>query len=184
MKLLVFDLELSQPQRAIIQLGYIIADSKGGQILLEKSIYVKVDHPISTEITLLTGITDEMCSNGRTLQEAYEEMCRDMKKYGASSLSLAWGCNDHYTLRSQLKLKPEEFVLKGRFIDVKALYQSYQIANGGKTRAGLEAACKTLKLNYFTNTHNALYDALNTWLVFYKLIEKFRFSDRLEKVLK
>lgn len=116
------------------------------------------------------------------LLDAYAMMVNDINKYQTSKFPLQWGL-DHFELIKQLNIKWEDYYFSRRSIDVKSLYQAYAMVRPqGKTVAGLGKACSVLGLEFIGQQHNAMFDALNTFNVFYKLSTKMTKYDEITKV--
>lgn len=189
-KVISIDLELNQPSGKIIQIGYVIANIRDGRILKEASLIVNPNEPLgllndrNMTITDLTGITQEQVDNGLTLQEAYDYMCQDIKKYNPSRTPVQWGTGDSRTIRTQLGLSYNDFIFRGREFDVKTLFQTYQLFNNDSVAAGLGSAMKTMGLEFEGREHDALADAYNTFLMFREMGNRLVISDKIRQVIK
>ena len=186
MKLLTLDLEMNKNAKGetkIIQIGYVICDTRKDEPIAIASLLINPQEPIDPFIVELTGITDELASSGMTLLEAYNLMVADIKKYGASTLPAQWGIGDTNLLREQLGLKWDEYVFKHRAIDVKSVFQAYAAFNGGRTKVGLSSAMKVLGLTFQGRAHSADADAFNTYLTLKELTGRMNLSDKIRKVM-
>lgn len=174
--ILVLDLELNQPSEKITELGYVIGDIERCEILIRKSFVVNPVEMLSPEIIELTGIKQDDVDNGCDLRSAYLEMVRDLTKHDALPLIHQWGTPDAYLLRKQIN---DDRIWKfgRRWIDTKALAQSYAIINGTKFHGGLKKVARRFGVTVSNKeTHRADYDAeitlkLHTRLTSYFLHE-------------
>lgn len=187
MNIISIDLEMNQPSGKIIQLGYAIANTKTQKVLKTDSILVNPNEPISQEITKLTGIEQNMINDeGLSLSDAYKHMIYDINKYQVTKHPLQWGL-DHYELRKQLNLDWEDYIFRARGHDIKSLYQLYQMSKpNSKTISGLKKSMEYIGLEWdykFGKPHNALADAHNTLLTYWKIADKMRLFDEIEKVV-
>lgn len=168
-----FDLELNQPSGKIISIGYIIANLKTGEILLEKDVFVKIDEAISEFITKLTDITDETCQNGVSLTEAYEILEKDHLEYKCWWNPIVWGCGDSRCLKMQLGeyLKGKKYIFGDRELDTKTIVQTISLAKGLKFRGGLAKSMIKFGLKFEGTKHHSMDDAKNTFLLYKKLCD-------------
>jgi inhibitor of KinA sporulation pathway (predicted exonuclease) len=172
---MAIDLELSQPQREIIELGAVVGNLRTGEVLEEKNWYVNVGYPLSDFIVSLTGITDDILqSQGVTLKEAYEGLCEMHKRNAAYRNPIVWGIGDTVHLREELKLDDEVFLFGRRFWDVKGLFQAYMFSQGKNLPSGLKKSMQRMGEQFDGKPHGALPDARNTFKMGHLLIKKFR----------
>jgi inhibitor of KinA sporulation pathway (predicted exonuclease) len=185
MNLISIDLELNQPSKKIIQLGYVISNVKTQTIKCSKRLYVNPCEVLSNDIINLTGITQKQVDCGSALFTAYHIMCQDIQKYQVTKHPIQWGL-DHFELRNQLRLEWDEYVFRRRAHDIKSFYQLYQMTTpNGKTVAGLNNALKQCDLSWDVkhgHQHDALADAYNTLLIYFHLSDKMKKYDQIEKV--
>ena len=174
--IIVLDLEMEQPSNEIIQIGYVIGD-KAGKIKHQRSILVKPSQQLSDFIIDLTGITrDRMDSEGVSKAEAMEIMNKDLAKYSPNKKAVTWGSGDVRVLLQQFP----EITLHNRYLDMKTLYQMESLATNRSMKRGLFNAAEDLDINTdMFSAHDALSDAIVTYLVFIEYINKFK---RLNKV--
>lgn len=184
MNVITIDLELNAPSRKIIQIGYTIHNAKTGKLAWKENLHVDPKEALSPAITELTGITQKDVDGAFTLLEAYKCMEAIMRSFNCTTNALAWG-TDTIELRSQLGLTWAEYIFKLRYIDVKSMFQAYQMATpNGKTKVGLSKALNILGLEFIGRPHQAADDAENTFRVYRALAEKWLKADRVEKVLR
>src|SRR5574343_167567 len=107
MNLLVLDLEMNQPSRSIIQVGYCIGNLESGAVLDTGSHLVrlpageKLDH----RIIELCGITEQsLADEGISLIHAYLIMEQKHREYECLMNPVTWGGGDSQTLREQLRV--------------------------------------------------------------------------------
>jgi len=200
-KVISIDLEMNQPSNKIIQLGYVIGDCVTEKILTHQSIIINPNEElglipgmevegIPVHITEYTGITQEMVDSGLTLEQAYELMCNDIKKYNPTRTVVQWGDGkgdnkgDHDCLRTQLGLSWNDFILRPRAWDVKSQFQIYRIFNREGVVAGLSKALEILNMEFEGRPHNAMWDAHNTFRCFCALGIKASNYDKIKKIVK
>lgn len=182
MNIVSLDLEMNQPSRKIIEIGYTIFNPKS-KILLIKSIFVNPQEVLNPEIITLCNITQASVDGGCTLNEAYNIMCVDILRYQCFKNVMEWG-TDHFELRNQLGLKWEDYIFKVRSLDVKSLFQMYTMSvPQTKTVAGLSKALEILGSTFHGLPHRAHTDSYNTVRVFQIITEKLRKFNEIMKVL-
>ncbi len=187
MNIISIDLEFNQPSGKVIQLGYIIANVKNKAIKVTKSIIINPLEELNKEIIKLTGITQEMVDNSNyTIHTAYEEMCKDIDRFQVTKHPLQWGL-DHNYLITQLNLDWDEYIFRRRGHDIKSFYQLYQMVKpNSKVISGLDSSMKHLGLTWdfkYGPPHNALADAHNTLLTFWKISDKLTVFDEMERIM-
>lgn len=185
MKICVLDLEMNQPSNKIIQIGYVIANTKTRVCSIQRTIFVNPGEPIAEFITELTGITNDDVAGAVTLDIAYEQMVKECVDNGINKFGFQWGSGDIYCLNRELAtLGVTPTLFTGRAFDVKAMYQAYAMFKPqGKTKCGLAKAMKELGLEFEGQQHNAASDAYNTWRVLEHLVDKMLLCDKIEKVM-
>ena len=185
MLIISIDLELNQPTRSIISIGYVIAHARNKQVKVAKNLIVNPNEMVDPFITGLTGLTQNDINNGIPLIEAYNQMVKDINHHQVNKHPIQWGL-DHNELKDQVMLGWNEFVFRRRGHDIKSLYQLYQTSSSnGKTIAGLRKAMGQLNIDWdFAHgpPHNSLADAYNTLLIFWKITDKFKRNDQIEKI--
>jgi inhibitor of KinA sporulation pathway (predicted exonuclease) len=175
MNILSFDLELNQaPTGAkIIEIGACIGDTLTGEVLESYTAFVNPQQPLMEHITLLTSITQQQVDTAGTLEAAYLGMVEMARQYSCMSMPLVWGGGDGHALRRELS--PEvEWSFGRRELDVKAVFQTYQMAREEKIQAGLAKALTRLGLAFKGRKHRAIDDAINTFIIYYALLRKFK----------
>jgi len=184
------DLELNQPSNKVISIGAVIGDIVTGEIIAEFHEYVKIDEPLCTDakicdIPKLTGITEEILENeGITLIEAYEKLV-EFHKQSHYVNALTWGYNDCAQLRTDLERvgmqlhggfhnpsKLPVFCFGRRHFDCKQRFQEQCMLEGKTIQGGLKKALKRCGLTFNGQSHNALYDALNTFVLYNYLLNE------------
>jgi sporulation inhibitor KapD len=177
MKILALDLELNQdPNGAkIIEVGACCGDTTTGEVLEKYSAFVNPNETLQDFIITLTGITQADVDSAGTILEAYQGMELMAGKYDCQRMPLVWGMGDGHALRRELpKECPWNF--GRRELDVKAVFQAYQMAKGEKIQAGLAKAMTKLGLNFIGKKHRAVDDAVNTFLIYCNLLKRFVLS--------
>lgn len=168
------DMEYNQPTGTIISIGLTVFNINTGEVLEKFHQHIKVKEQISEFITKLTGIKQEDCDNGVSLEDCYKEIVELCKKHGTFRNPVTWGGGDSIDLRKALNLNDESFVWGCRWIDAKTLFVSWCLSNNLKTQSGLSKSLIRLGLNFVGRKHNALDDSYNTMIIYRKLLEKFK----------
>jgi inhibitor of KinA sporulation pathway (predicted exonuclease) len=188
------DLELNNPEYEIIQIGAMIGDIRTGEIFEKLSVIIhtsnklcEIDDPKKglTNIVQLTGITQEMVDKGISLEEGYKQLdkihSRIYNGFRPFRNCMTWGGGDSSHLKSELEKRgikfsekegPGMFCFGRRWIDIKSIFQFYQMAKGDKTRSGLAKSLRRFGMNFKGQKHDALDDAINTFLLACRLREK------------
>jgi len=160
LKILSFDLELNQdPSGAkIIEVGACIGDIATLEVIESYSAFVNPKEPLLEYIIKLTSITQAQVEAAGTLTDAYR---------GMEALAARHDC-----LRQELPSEVE-WSFGRRELDVKAVFQAYEMAKGEKVQAGLAKALTRLGLTFKGRKHRAIDDAINTFLIYGELLKKF-----------
>lgn len=174
MRFLSFDLELNQASTGakIIEIGACIGDTDTKEILATYSCLVNPNEKLEECIVQLTGITQGDVDGGSTIAKAYLGMEAMASKYDCLRMPLVWGIGDGHALRAEL---PKEITWNfgRRELDVKAVFQAFQVARSSKINLGLKNSMKKLGLDFQGKTHRAQDDALNTFLIFCELLNRW-----------
>ena len=184
MKLTSLDLEMNQPSGRIIQIGACVGDTNTGEILETLSVLVHpgIGDPITEFITGLTGITQQQVdTDGTSLLEAYDILKDLHTRHQCFMNPLTWGGGDSYELKKQLERDfgwVNNWCFGRRWIDVKTLYHTRQLARDGKVQAGLARALTKLGLQFKGRKHNAKDDAVNTFYAYLELSKVFKNDNR------
>jgi inhibitor of KinA sporulation pathway (predicted exonuclease) len=175
MKILSLDLELNQAVSGakIIEIGACIGDLATGEIVEKYSKFVNPEELLVDFIIKLTSITQEEVDQAGTLVDAYLGMEDMARRHECMHLPLVWGIGDGAAIRKELPLGVK-WNFGRRELDVKAVFQSYQMASGGKVQAGLAKAMTHLDVNFIGRKHRADDDAVNTFIIFRELIKRFK----------
>lgn len=175
MKILSFDLELNQDPTGskIIEIGAVVGDTASGEVLESFSAFVNPQQPLLEYIIQLTSITQNDVDAAGTLEEAYRQLLAFALKYDAAHMPLVWGIGDGAALRQEL---PSHVIwaFGRRELDVKAVFQAYQMSKGEKVHAGLAKAMTRLGLAFKGKKHRANDDALNTFVIYCELLKRFQ----------
>ena len=57
---------------------------------------------------------------------------------------------------------------------MKAVFQAYRMAKEEKIQAGLAKAMTHLELNFKGKKHRAVDDAVNTFIIYFELLKRFK----------
>ncbi|MDB5038862.1 MAG: Exonuclease, RNase and polymerase [Bacteriovoracaceae bacterium] len=174
------DLELNQPSGKIIQIGAAVGRLMTGDILETFSCFIKIDEPLDEQIIKLTGITEFDLASGLSLEEGYLQLASIHIKHKAFMNPIVWGGGDSLAIRHELEsrdpdfFKEHNFCFGRRWIDIKTIYQMYRFANGLKMQSGLSKSLGRFGLQFKGKKHNALDDAVNTFRLASKLLERLK----------
>lgn len=166
------DLELNQPSRKIISIGFTIGNITTGTVLEKINLIVNPYEKIHPEIVDLTKITDKIVSNGLSLEQAYHKMKSVHDRYSSFINCLTWGGDDTRELHDQLMKenpqfdKLDDWCFGRRCIDVKTLFVSWRIANGKQIQGGLARSMTKVGLKFNGQKHNSADDAENTFQMY------------------
>ena len=175
MKLASLDLEMTQPSCKIIQIGYCVGDTKTGEISHLLSLVIEPNEVITEYIEKLTGVTNKrVAEEGISLQQGYKMICEAHVDSTAFRNPLTWGGGDSLCLRNQLELDDERFVFGRRWLDVKTVYQAWRHAKNESPRSGLAKSLTRMGLKFEGTKHDALSDAINTFLIYIALLKEFQ----------
>jgi len=165
------DMEFEQPSQEIIQVGAVVGNLKTGIILEEYCRHINIGKPISEFISNLTGIKQRDIDSGTTLKESYLDLIAMHTVHECFRNCLSWGGGDSESLRTDLNLDNEKFLFGRRWIDVKTVFISYMWSKGESPRSGLAKSLTRLDMQFKGKKHNAKDDALNTFLIYRKLLQ-------------
>lgn len=175
MKILSLDLELNQDPTGpkIIEVGACIGDTQTGEILDQYSAFVNPHQKLLEFIITLTSITQAEVDVAGSIEDAYLGMVAMANKHDCSRMPIVWGMGDGFALRREL---PEHcpWSFGRRELDVKAVFQTYQMAREEKIQAGLAKAMTKLGLSFKGRKHRAVDDAINTFIIFHALLKKLQ----------
>lgn len=176
-----FDLEFNQPSQRIIQLGAAVGDARTGALLSRFSVYVNPQEQLSPEISKLCGITQGAVDIAGTLPEAYEQLQRWLAPFADERQlnPLTWGGGDSAQLRQALGLADERWVFGRRWIDVKTVYAGYRHSRNLEANGGLRTSMKQVGLSFLGRQHDAADDSVNTWRMYYRLLQLLRSQEGL-----
>lgn len=174
MKILALDLELNQDPTGskIIEIGACIGEIQTGDILETYSAFVNPEQPLQEFIIQLTGISQEAVNNAGSLESAYLGMVELAKRHSCLTMPLVWGIGDGEAIRKELP-KDCQWQFGRRELDVKAVFQAYQMSKGEKVQAGLAKALTRLNLTFKGKKHRAIDDAINTFVIYHELLKHF-----------
>jgi inhibitor of KinA sporulation pathway (predicted exonuclease) len=191
-KYLALDLELnnapdgSTPNPSIIQVGVAIGSARQlPSDWIVKKWFVKVNEPIYTFITELTGITTEDVQNGLQHYDIANELNNLIKDNNTFVNPVTWGGGDSTELKADFERWGVEFRNFGRrWIDVKTWYVLHMITKGKKPAGGLSSAMGEYKMHFEGTPHRADVDAYNTLRLFFQILKKQGAMENLIKTAK
>lgn len=160
MKMVVIDLELTQPKETIIEIGAVSIDLATSVIMSEYQNYIYSTEPISEFITQLTGITrEDVLLRGQVPSSGYALFWNWFKDQKAGRNLAAWG-TDCYELARASK---NEGVQVPRFYshNIKSIAAFIKRAKfGAKAKGGLRETLNQFGFEkYEYRQHRALEDA-------------------------
>jgi DNA polymerase III alpha subunit (gram-positive type) len=134
---------------------------------------VNPEEILSPDIIKLTNISQSMVDTASTLQNAYDTMTIDVKTFDVLNMIHQWGVSDSFLLRKQLG-ENTNWIFGRRWIDTKALSQTYALMHKKKLRGGLKRMAGQLGIQVSSElAHRADYDAEITFLLHCKLAQHF-----------
>lgn len=176
---LALDLELNKDDQTdqttkIIQVGIAVGSPRSPNEIKTWSWYINPNEKISPFITKLTGITDQMVTEGATpLHLVAEEMHKIMLEYKTFVNPIQWGLGDADELKKTFKEGGIHFPHFGRRVfDVKTAFLFLEMANGRSPAGGLSSSMGKYKIPFQGEPHRADADALNTLRFFFHLLER------------
>jgi len=158
MKISVVDLEFTQPEQEIIQIGAVSLNCKTGEIsknIFDMLVVPKIA-PVSKEIADLTGISREAIDkHGYDIYPALYAFWewndgRDLYAWGSDATKLM-------DLTSDLSVN-----LPRRAVNLVPTGNLMRSALIGKQKGGLLSCLTAFRLSFIGRQHNALHDAYNT----------------------
>ena len=191
-KYLALDLELNNapdgltPNPSIIQVGVAIGSARQlPSDWIVKKWFVKVNEPIYTFITELTGITTEDVQNGLQHYDIANELNKLIKDNNTFVNPVTWGGGDSTELKADFERWGVEVKNFGRrWIDGKTWYVLHMITKGKKPAGGLSSALGEYKMHFEGTPHRADVDAYNTLRLFFQILKKQGAMENLIKTAK
>ncbi len=164
------DLEFTQPTQKIFQIGACIGDTVTGKILGSISLYINPYEPLTDYIKNLCHVSQSQVDSGMTTAEAYDCLKRFYQSHDTFRNLLTWGCGDVEALRKAIP----DWELGRSYINAKAVMQSLSIANNQRPYGGLAKSLTKLNLKFQGTQHNAEDDSINTFLIYFALLQKLK----------
>lgn len=174
------DLEMAQPSGKIISIGYAIGNIETGEILASDDLFVKIDEPLTSFIIQLTGITDDLLNEkGIDLLTAYNKLKDKHLEHKSFINAVTWGGGDTQAIADQLKTSGQQFkwCFGRRWIDVKTVYVSRQMALKKDFKGGLAKSMLKMGLKFEGAKHRSKDDAIQTFKMYKALLNEFKVSD-------
>ena len=167
MKLICVDLELTQPNSKIIQIGATCFDPVTGKVHDLFDQYVNPGEPISEEISILTGIYDEDVAGSPNIVQAAKDFTEFKNKNQANPVAVVWGAGLSNDVKRIYDEAGIDSPFRTRILDVKGVFNMLANASTSefKSKIGLEKALNLVGLDWFEvygPPHNAFADAYNT----------------------
>lgn len=183
MNITVIDLEFQQHSTYdcvdILQIGAVECDLLRRKIAPALNIYVKPTEPLDSEISDLTGITQEILDNqGMGLRDALNYFWSNVTEVNNKNRLAAWGGDIEILYKAsemcgvQAPKNIEEYNLK----KIMNLFRSAKNISTAK-RTGLKKTMKAFGLEFKGDHHNALTDAKNTARLLIEAVHEHYSSD-------
>lgn len=171
----VLDLEFTQPNCRIIEIGAVIGDVKTGEIFGEFSTLVNPGESITEYIASLTGIDDQKVARAPELPEALNRFVEFLECYpiGLAILKkrdksfITWGGADLPCLTADAKrVGYERIFFNATAIDLSSVSALLLKAQGRPSPKGLGKNIRTFQHEEFSgDRHRALEDARNEFFL-------------------
>lgn len=150
-----------------IQIGAVMLDDNY-EVIDKFNTFVKPElGVISTEITMLTGIRNDMVFGAPSVREALMSFANWIPE---DATLVAWSDSDELQIRHEVEGKELSFEgiekFNGEWIDCQALFS--EVMNNPR-RYNLEEALNLSDIDYDIHLHDGLIDASNTALLFKKI---------------
>lgn len=181
----ILDIEMTQPERRIFQVGAVAIDIDTGQIEEKYNQYHNPMVKLTPYIKNLCNLTDDKLSrieNATTNEScvfffnSWLESLRNEKH--AVTMLAQWGDGDTKIMEQNTT---ERIAFNRRTVDVKSAYAIYCLTQGNKAPVGsLQDAVEYLGLPKYT-PHCALEDAIATAGVFVNVLTYLRLGVKLEE---
>ena len=188
------DLELNNLQNGttpkIIQVGIAISSPLKTDDIKTFSWYLDPEEDISSFITKLTGIDNQLIKEKAVPHKTVaEELGALIKSYNCFVNPVLWGGNNSINDATELK---DEFRERGinfpffgrRVIDVKTLYVFNQMVQGKTPSGGLRKSMISYGVNFIGTSHRAEIDAENTLRFFFYFLNKQRKFEEYRMMMK
>ena len=193
MKFTAIDLELNQPDNKIIQIGAAEFDTdlKSGNIT-DRTFMRFIDRETNWEHVLNTGKTlrellphspEHFKEKGIKIDLGLREF-RDWLDQGATGKKIIqWGSGDFALILGEMKEHGLEFKRRYQCFNFKQSYQfliqpAFKLHKGG----GLGSAINAMELEFYGKPHSAIYDAINTGLLFTECFLRINKLYQIEKL--
>jgi DNA polymerase III alpha subunit (gram-positive type) len=173
---LALDLELNKDDQdnltKIIQVGVAVGNPTDPSNIKTWSWYLNPGESISSFITDLTGITDDLIKEKSVpLAQVAEELGQIIKDNNVFINPIQWGGGDSDQLLAEFREGGIKFPYFGRrILDVKTLFVFLEMANGRSPSGGLSSSMGKYKIKFEGKAHRAEVDAYNTLKFFFHLI--------------
>lgn len=172
--LISLDLEFNQPSKRIIQVGATAGNLQSGLIESSFVAYVNPSEPIDPRISRLTGIEQHHVDAAQNVDFVYKQLSKWVSQFDGNRHinPLTWGGGDSDSLRQALG-ENEEWIFGRRWIDAKTLFTAWRHSQSILAQGGLAKSMSKVGLRFEGQKHNALADAVNTWRIYWSLLQLF-----------
>jgi inhibitor of KinA sporulation pathway (predicted exonuclease) len=164
------DLEMNQPSGRIIAIGAVAFNDNG--IVDTFHEWVNPNEPLNDFIRTLCHVDVDLGSMDQ-LDDVYDKFKIFVEKHGCHRQAIAWGGGDCRTLKQQISAS-KDWCLGRTEMNVKCLVQAILHSRGVKVQGGLSKSLGKFGLKFQGTKHRADSDALNTALLYLKIISLFK----------
>lgn len=178
-----FDLEFTQPNERIIEIGAVVADVYNNEIISEFEMLVNPGESLSDEVAKLTGIKEKDLESSVPIDVAWGEFIKFISQFeltnellsGGKVKLITIGKNDINVLIRDLKRRfAKNIPHPTASLDLKDVYIALCLAKGINAKRGLSSIMKHMGLKISGDRHRALSDATNTCALGFKLLGQLR----------
>lgn len=186
--MIVLDLEMNKNEAIIrnniIEIGAVFVDIRREKILDTFECLVNWGTPIHSEITELTGITDDMVSRGHTPEQAFKMFWDWVDGCRCGGQLMAWG-SDVYILKEQSLAIGVPTSVKISNHNLKETSKLFRAAlPNAKNKGGLVNTMNVFGLKFNGKPHRAAVDATNTARLAFKFKKMISNYIKLTNIMK
>lgn len=184
MRLIVLDLEMTQPAQKIIQIGAVLINLKNGNIEASNKSTCNPGELPCARIEELTGLTAERVSQAAAFDVVAKQFWEWVESSQCGFQLGAWG-SDVWTLYNAsvaVGIRPSK---PPKNLNIKEVAKLFRIPlSSVKKSGGLKNSLDVFGLPFIGNQHDAYYDALNTALLLHHFTKLLTLGSRTFEHLK
>ncbi len=183
MKMIVCDLELTQPTKKIIQIGATCIDMRSGILIDNFKTHVNPEEELTPFIMELCGISQEDVDRGDKLPSALMDFWDWTNRCKCTNIA-AWGSDVYWLTRAS---KDHEVIYPKKLssLNIKDMSSVMRCAlPSSKSRGGLRSTMEAFGLEFEGKQHDALVDSVNAGKLLFFWKEEMRKMQDLKKVIK